>query len=147
MYLLRCTPSTATVTCADPDDIETKIYTSYFKTSYSVWSVDPSTTTSILYPKHSKTSGMIHQALVRLRSFRWNSMAMEFNSDEGWITKSNKVQNITTYERSQIEFIDSGYESVIFFFNLKMSGNMASYSRQYQRRFKVFLLRSVVLWV
>ena len=40
---------------------------------------------------------------------------------------------MVTYETSQIDFIDPEYGDTFFFLNLRMSGNKASYNRQYQK--------------
>ena len=128
----RCLTSTATVTCASTADMEDKIFYSYFNTAYSVWSVDPSNykqpVSRDLKDEWYDTPGPDSSKKLSIEL-----MAIEFSSDEGWVTKSNKAEEIVTYERSQIDFIDSGYEDTIFFFNLRMSGNKASYSRQYQK--------------
>ena len=61
-------------------------------------------------------------------------LAIDFESDNGWITSSTSTKEMISYESSHIDYISPGYGNGAFFvMDVSMSGNKATYSRQYQR--------------
>ena len=128
----RCSAETVGVTCAADAETEDKLFNSIWTTMYSVWSIDPSNYEEPVSQDINDEWYDIPDT-GKTKKLSVNLMAIEFNSDNGWAIKSNKIQKAVTYESSQIDFIDPGYGNTFFFLTLRMSGNKASYSRTYQK--------------
>ena len=128
----RCSATNIGITCATGAEIEDKLFNSIWTTMYSVWSIDPS---NYREPVSQDINDEWYDIpdTGKTKKLSVDLMAIEFESDDGWVTKSNKVHKMVTYESSQIDFIDPGYGNTFFFLTLRMSGNKASYSRTYQK--------------
>ena len=127
----RCQPGPG-VTCALSSDIDAKLAASVWTTSYTVWSVDP---TNFEHPVTMDLTDESYEvpAISTAKNLKIDLLAMEFDSDSGWITSSNNVEKMVTYESSQMDFLSSGYGDTFFILDLRMSGNKMSYKRQYDK--------------
>ena len=122
----------SSVTCASSAAIDSKLATSVWTSSYTVWSVDP---TNFEQPVTMDLADESYEvpAPSTAKNLKVDLLAMEFNSDSGWITPSYTIQKMVTFESSQMDYLSTGYGDTFFIMDLRMSGNKMTYKRQYEK--------------
>ena len=127
----RCSSLTSNVTCASTNDINAKLSGSAWNIAYSVWSIDP---TNFEQPISMESKDEWYAiSLTSCKKLRFNLLAVEFTSDNGWLMPVKTVRNMITYENSQMDYFTDNYGDTFFIMNLQMSGNMVSYGREYEK--------------
>ena len=62
-----------------------------------------------------------------------NLLAVDFITDGGWIMSSDKKQELVTYEKSNLDYIDKSNDDSFFLTTICMSGAKTIYKRQHQK--------------
>ena len=103
---LKCNSLTSTVPCMSSNDISAKLIASRYKTTYSVWSINPKNYTM---PVHIESNdGWFDIPPTDTKRIQMGLMAVEFTSDDGWVTSSTKTKQMVSYESSQMDYITPG---------------------------------------
>ena len=127
----KCSSLTSNVTCASTNDINTKLSGSTWNIAYSVWSIDPTNYERPISMESKDERYAI--SLTSCKKLRFNLLAVEFTSDNGWLIPATTIRNMITYENSQMDYFTDNYGDAFFIMNLQMSGNRVFYGREYEK--------------